>query len=543
MSILLFHHFPEDLVVQDLPERFTFPFHYVPHPLCRVAANEVMAEVERHAEWLPELRAGKMLGVLVVEADGNTGFLAAFSGNLCGSNNHDFFVPAVYDMLAPDGMFKQAEREISEINALIDDYEHIPPYLEALEELELKREESEKAIEYYKRVMRKSKAARDAERKRGNLSAEREQELISESQFQKAELRRLRSRFRKEIAQLELPIAIFRDHQITPLKQERKALSEAVQRNVFKQFAVLNARGEQRTVWQIFNDEGAVPPSGAGECCAPKLLQCAYVHGLRPLAMAEFWYGESPKGEVRHHGHFYPACTAKCRPILSFMLQGLDVMPDDRRHNDAANEEIKILYNDPYLLVVDKPAGLLTTAGRVCEVNLEERLRAQFPEFPFIKAAHRLDQSTSGIVLLAMTPEALSALQRAFENGEVHKAYEAVVDGCVAEDEGVISLPLIADITDRPRQKVDRKCGKKAVTRYTVVSRTEKHTRLRFEPVTGRTHQLRVHASHPQGLNAPIVGDMLYGEADRRLLLHACHIRFKHPVDRTEITIDSPPPF
>lgn len=524
------HRFIHDVGGIGLPSQFTYPMHYVPHELCRIAAAEVMDYALSRDEWREELQAGKMLGVLVVnDADGEIGYLAAYSGNLAHSGEHHFFVPHIYNLLDPEGMFRTEEAVISEINRKIALLEQSAE----LEEAELLLADAKASQECEESEMRctieAAKLRRDKRRDEGTLSPGEEESLIKESQFMKAEYRRMKKRHRQEIEQLEKRVV---DHEteINNLKSIRKAKSEELQRKLFRCYVVSNALGESLDVATIFERRfNRLPPGGTGECCAPKLLQYAYRHGLKPVCMAEFWVGESPQGEVRHHGHYYPACRSKCLPLLEFMLQGLDV----ERNPLAAvpsSEAVQVVYDDEWLMVVDKPAGMLTVPGRDEEaLSLLELMGKRLGD-ELVFEVHRLDQATSGLVVFAKSREVQSGLRLQFENREVSKTYLALLDGTPVEEKGTIDLPLRAALDDRPRQVVDFEHGKNAVTRYHVLENRGDKTLVEFTPLTGRTHQLRVHASHPQGLNCPIVGDMLYGTSAHRLCLHAKSLCFTHPV-------------
>lgn len=460
------HHYQTDISNLPLPELFTYPFHYTPHPLCVKAAEEVQAYLQSRTDWHDELQQGKMFGVLVVQTpEGNVGYLAAFSGNLAGSNHHSFFVPPVYDLLNPDGYFKQEEARISEINALL---------------------------------------------KNSPSSA------------------------------------------VHPLKEERKQRSIALQQWIFRRFRLRNALGEERDIYRIFTEQAhRNPPAGTGECAAPKLLQYAYLNGLQPLAMAEFWWGNSPKGEIRRHGHYYPACRHKCEPILEFMLQGLKVEPNPLLTSNTDADQLQTVYEDAYLLVVNKPAGMLSVPGKTGQASVLSILQERYPDATGPLLVHRLDMATSGLLLAAKDKDIHALLQKQFEGRTVKKRYIALLDGLVSGDEpkGFIRLPLRPDFDNRPLQMVDYEYGKPAVTRYEIINRPPceaenlpSSTRVAFYPETGRTHQLRVHAAHPDGLNCPICGDPLYGQPADRLYLHAERLEFRHPVtdQRMHITAEAP---
>ena len=280
------------------------------------------------------------------------------------------------------------------------------------------------------------------------------------------------------------------------------------------------------------------PPAGAGECAAPKLLQQAYLHGWKPIAMAEFWWGNSPKAEIRHHGYYYPACKGKCEPILQHMLQGLEVEENPMLQlPEQGYGKLKIVYEDEWLLVVNKPSGMLSVPGKGEKESVYSLARQLYPEADGPMIVHRLDMATSGLLIVAKNKKVHQHLQAQFKNHSIRKKYIALLDGIIPQDEGTIELPICPDPLDRPRQVVDMEYGKPAITHYQVLERRDKCTRIAFHPHTGRTHQLRVHAAHPSGLHCPIIGDELYGRKDKRLYLHAESIEFTHPADGRIIRI------
>ena len=535
-----FHLLGVDVAAVELPSQFTCPFCYEPHPLALMAVEQLQRYIASRPDWADELGAGKMLGVLVARDDKDRlGFLAAFSGNLAGSVRHDFFVPPVYDLLDPQGEFKRGEAQITAINHEVERLEQSP------ELLELKRREVEQKqkmldeLGSFKALMARHKQERDARRDAGNLAPEEQEALLNQSRFEKAELKRIRQRHESELASISDEMDVF-CRQIDSMKLRRKAMSEALQERIFRLFVVSNARGERRDLVEVFQPLGTLPPAGAGECCAPRLLNYAFNRGLHPVCMAEFWWGASPVGEVRHHGHFYPACRSKCKPILEFMLQGLDVQDNPL---DLPLDEMKldIIYDDQWLTVLNKPSGMLTVPGKALESSLLTRYREAHPEAVGPIVVHRLDQETSGLVMFAKDKKTHKALQQQFENHTIKKCYLALLQGVIDYDEGVIDLPIRPDVDDRPRQRVDHEHGKPAVTRYRVLERLAGMSLVELEPLTGRTHQLRVHCSHAQGLNCPIVGDRLYGTASTRLMLHAQSITFTHPVTGETMSLECKP--
>ena len=534
------HRFEDDLAGITPPAQFTWPFHYVPHRLVRLAAGQVERYIGAHSPLADDLLAGKMLGVLVVsDADGSLGFLAAFSGLLGGTNRHPYFVPPVYDLLQPSGEFRRGEAEIVAMTHEIDRLASSPRLTSLQTELQAAIQTRNQAIAEFKAAMATAKARRDDLRSCGGLTPEQHERLLDESRFLKAELKRLRRHHDEAVKAAEIRLEEYRG-QIDSLRDGRHKKSDALQRRLFDLFVISNARGERRTLTDIFAP--AVPPGGAGECCAPKLLQYAYDNHLKPVCMGEFWWGRQPEGEVRHQGHFYPACRSKCLPILSFMLQGLDVEPNPLA-KQADEGRLEVIYDDPWLTVVNKPAGMLTTPGKLLDDSLETRFRRQFPEASGPVVVHRLDQETSGLVVLAKNRQTHKALQELFATHQVEKTYIALLDGVPDNPDGTISLPLRPDVDDRPRQRVDFVHGKAAETRYTVLEQNNGRCLVALCPKTGRTHQLRVHCSHPLGLGIPIAGDMLYGTAAGRLMLHAARIRFRHPHSGTVVTAEAPVPF
>ena len=534
----MFHSFQTSIAGIELPRLFTYPFHYTPHPLCVMAAGEVQAYINKQTRWKEELDKGKMFGVLIVRtSNGQTGYLAAFSGNLCGSNSHSFFVPPVYDLLKPDGFFKIEEEQISAINHQIGQLQNCDRYLELQQKMERETASSQQALSEARKVLKAAKEKR--EQRRLHRPNENEQvAMIRESQYQKAEFKRLERYWKEQISEIKTELESF-SSLIEALKAERRNRSAALQQKLFQQFNFLNAKGETKNLCAIFEETvQKTPPAGAGECAAPKLLQYAYLSELSPIAMAEFWWGESPKTEIRHHGYYYPSCRGKCEPILRHMLQGLNVEPAPSERYSLSQNMPEILFEDQWLLVLHKPEGVLSVPGKSEEQSIYSLLRARYPEATGPLVVHRLDMATSGLLLAAKTQEVHRHLQAQFENRSIKKRYIALLDGILPEEEGVIDLPICPDYLDRPRQMVNEELGKTAITRYRVMDRKNGQTRIAFFPLTGRTHQLRVHAAHPLGLNCPIVGDELYGRKAERLYLHAEYLEFIHPVSGQRMVIE-----
>lgn len=500
------------------PRRFTYPFAYLPHPLVRLAADQVMAEVGRRPEWANELGEGKMLGVLVVEG----GYLAAFSGTLCGRSDLPFFVPPVFDLHTPGCHFQVEERAISAINRRIRELERDDEALALQKQIQSLRETSEAEISRFSEQMAADRRQRHLLRQTALSMAEQEA-LIRESQYQKAELKRLRATWQQRLEEKQKQL----DEHTAPiraLKEERARRSARLQQWLFEKFTFLNAEGHTRSLRDIF--AGQTPPAAAGDCCAPRLLQYAYIHGLRPLCMGEFWVGRSPAGAPRVAGHFYPSCQSRCHPILGWMLRGLDVDPNPlvERQQELARQ-LRIIYADAHIVVVNKPSGLLSVPGKDDLPSVQSIIAERYAhEGPM--TVHRLDMDTSGLMVVALTTAAYHDLQHQFLTRTVEKRYRArVTRPLTTGQEGDITLPLAPNPDDRPRQMVSAEHGKPALTHYRV---TSPHDVLLW-PHTGRTHQLRLHLAHPRGLDSPIEGDALYGTPSTRLHLCADSLSFTHP--------------
>ena len=536
------------------------PLDYQPHPLCIQACREVQEMPARRKDWQEEIARGKMFGVLIVEnvkTDTDVpkwGYLAAYSGQIGGRSDWEDFVPAVFDYLQPDGYFKTHEAEISHINQSISHLEKDERMKEARTLIRQLQEERKLTIAAYQEKMKEAKAKRDSRREAGNLSEAEEAEMIRESQFMKAELRRLKKSLSEKTA-LETEFDDYQEN-ILRLKQLRKQLSDALQQWLFSQFRMLNQEGESKDLLEIFRDEALkeypqaaiatsriaalkmVPPAGSGECCEPKLLQYAYQHGYKPLQMAMFWWGESPKEEIRHHLQFYPACNGKCKPILHWMLPASTFEP--AAANLSIYNKVETLYEDREIAVIHKPEGLLSVPGKdAAQPSVYALMRRKYPEATGPLIVHRLDMATSGLMIIAKTEFAYHRLQKEFLNHRVQKKYIAIISEKDISEKGIISLPLLPDYLNRPRQIVNHEQGKEAITEYEILERIDgSHLRIALYPKTGRTHQLRVHCAHQEGLNAPILGDPLYGnEKAARLHLHAEEITFEHPLTGKKITI------
>ncbi len=471
------------------------------------------------------------MGVLIVRHKNQRGFLAAFSGTLNGQTCQEYFVPPVFDIMSPNGHFQQEQTNISAINQRLIALQEKQHQLHTHIRPDLLRLQRDQALNSMREEMELTRSRRQALRLSltNEELAQRKTELERESQFQKAELRRTAQRWKQNILEAEAPIATL-IQEAKELESERKQRSEALQDWLFDQYRLLDAQGIERSVKDIFGKETA--PSGTGDCCAPKLLQSAYKNGMKPICMAEFWIGNSPMDEIRTDGHFYPACHSRCKPLLKHMLQGLSI--DDNpllQGYQAVLKQFSIVYTDKHIVVVRKPAGMLTVPGNIDLPSIQDLLRERFPQATGPLIVHRLDMGTSGLLVAALTSEAYQNLQQQFLARKVKKTYMALLEKPLPiGQEGEITLPLRPDLADRPRQLVDFTHGRQAITYYRVIGVEDNHARILLHPITGRTHQLRVHCAHNSGLNNPIIGDPLYGHTNRRMMLHAQDLSFCHPV-------------
>ena len=408
----MIHFFKNSIATIKLPDKFTYPFHYTPHPLCIIATKEVQAYLTSQSQWQKELQQGKMFGVLIVQTPENKiGYLAAFSGTLAGKNCHPFFVPPIYDLLQPQGFFKIEEERISAINVCIKKTQNDPRYIDLLRQIEKETIQSQQELTEAKEFFKSAKKNREIRRKTGIPDAKELAAMIRESQFQKAELKRMEKIWKEKIASLQAEADTFIT-KIETMKTERKKRSATLQRKLFEQFQILNAHGETKDLCRIFAQTiQKFPPAGAGECAAPKLLQYAYKHQLKPIAMAEFWWGDSPKAEIRHHGYYYPACKGKCGPILGHMLQGLEVEENPLLKKHYHEMPLEIVYEDNYLVVINKPAGMLSVPGKGEIDSVYQYIKILYPDATGPLIVHRLDMATSGVLLIAKNKEVHQHLQ------------------------------------------------------------------------------------------------------------------------------------
>ncbi|PXY03182.1 RNA pseudouridine synthase [Marinifilum breve] len=517
---------------RELPKSFTNPFNYTPHPLCIQAAKELQDKI-----GMPNLNfKGKMYGVLIVKNHlGELGYIAAYSGNYHSHETKVPFVPQVFEITNPNGFFRKGEAELNQINQAIYKAENSPTLKQIQKELDDEVQNTNETLKAAKLEMANAKKVRQGKRAESENHPNKEsilKDLVKESQTEKSKFNKLKKECKRRVEGLQLKVD---EHyvQIKALKQARKTQSAQLQKQIFDSYLFLNIEGKEKSASDIFKEtEAKVPPAGTGDCCAPKLLQYAFQNQLQPIAMAEFWWGNSPKKEIRKHAYFYPACKSKCEPILGHMLEGLVI---EKSKEEAKNLAIKILHEDNTIAIINKPSGLLSVPGKEEQESVYTQVKTLYPDADGPLIVHRLDMATSGLMLIAKTKSAHENLQKQFLNKNIQKRYVALLDGIIKEDSGSIDLPLRVDLDDRPRQLVCFEHGKSAFTKWNIVERTSTQSRIHFYPITGRTHQLRVHAAHPLGLNTPIVGDLLYGLKADRLKLHAEEITFVHPVRKKRI--------
>lgn len=545
-------YFPEEKIEgMALPTRFTFPFYYEPHPLAQFAAAELQQylDTQTHLDHNFGLQSdqdgmaiGKMFGVLVVQdAAGRPGYLSAFSGKLANSNDHPLFVPPVFDMLVEDSFFLQGIAIINEVNSRVTTIESGTHYQQLKTDLDRFTAQSQQEISDFRKQLQDNRANRKQIRiVQKQLLDPPDYEaleagLVKQSLHDKHRLNVLISQWEKILESLRIEIAPY-EAQIDALKNERRDRSADLQQQLFIQYSFLNKDGVSKSLHEIFSQTAfGKPPAGAGECATPKLLQFAFANGFTPLAMAEFWWGASPRSEIRKHKQYYPACTGKCKPILAHMLEGMPLDDNPMLRVPDAGRELEIVYEDESLVVVNKPAGLLSVPGVHIQESVYTRLKDVWTAIePLI--VHRLDMDTSGLLVVAKTPQAHRHIQRQFLQGTVRKRYRALLSKVLEQSEGEISLPLTADLYNRPRQLVCFKTGRKSLTKWKVDIRYRNTTKVDLWPLTGRTHQLRMHSAHELGLDAPIVGDDLYGTASKRMYLHAANIEFIHPKTKEKVS-------
>ena len=556
--MLHFQHFKKDISGIEIPDKFTFPFYYEPNLLAKIAAKELQEYLEKQTEFKHEFgikdstaknALGKMFGVLVVKnTDGDLGYLASFSGKLADESLPNKFVPPIFNMRTQGSFYEQGEKEIEKIGGKIQQLKKDKSYLLNKKLLKKHTEYVKKDLAIQRKKMRTSKHLRKHQKEEARLRLDDKsfevftKKLIQESFNDQFFYRELQEYYEDKIKKIKKSLLLF-ENTIEEHIRNRKKISKTIQNTLFEKYQFLNQQKEQKGLLDIFDNASARPPAGSGDCCAPKLLQYAFQHRLIPVVMAEFWWGISPNSAIRKHKNFYPSCQSRCKPILRHMLEGVQMDENLLLKNLSESVALKIVFEDDDLIIVNKPPEFLSVPGKEIKDSVYTRIKQKYPSVTGPIIVHRLDMSTSGILVLTKTKEANKILQQQFIKRTVKKRYVALLSGKVSEKKGTITLPLRLDLDDRPRQLVDFKNGKAAKTNWTIISENNTHTRIHFYPVTGRTHQLRVHAAHKDGLNLPIIGDDLYGTKQDRLYLHADFIEFIHPTSKNKINFTVPSDF
>jgi tRNA pseudouridine32 synthase/23S rRNA pseudouridine746 synthase len=509
-------------------------------PIAEAIARGLMQHLANNDRYSYE---GKMYGILLVELPaGEQRVLKAFSGLLNGSSTIEGWVPPIPGR---DQVALEEVRTLAELEALKQE-------LISLKQLPPREHYETLSREFEQHLQEMSDRHRDCKHQRhrkrqilcetliGEALTIALEQLDEESRRHGIERRQLKRQQNAVLQPFKQQIEAA-DARMRELKQQRKAVSRQLQSQMHAAYSLTNFSGQSLSLQQLM--PGGSMPTGTGDCCAPKLLHYAATHGLKPLAMAEFWWGLSSMNQDKVQGEFYGACAERCQPLMGFLLSGL---PQRQRGGEGekftlsrlhpltpSSVELPILYQDEWLIAVNKPAGLLSVPGRYSDRqdSVLSRLRHLLPDGMVLAAVHRLDWETSGILLLARDRQTYRQLSRQFQERQVHKVYEAVLSGSVTADQGAIELPLWGDPENRPYQKVDEEQGLPSLTRFQVMAREGDCTRVKFMPLTGRTHQLRVHAADSRGLGVPILGDRLYGccAVASRLHLHARELRFEHP--------------
>ncbi len=533
------HSFTSDISHIKLPDEIAYPHNYFPHKIAQIASEELQVYLKtqkaiNHMVGLNSIAGiGKMFGVLVVkDTSDELMYLAAFSGKILNSNLHTYFVPPVFDNLDPNNFYVKAEAKLNkltkEINKLCKDKE----YLNIKLDFENKKKLNKKILEQEKIKIKERRKLRKKENKVDN------QKNLNEEFF----LREYEIYLNQKLKPLELNYVALND-KINRLIEKRSKLSVDTQRKLFESYLFLNSNNRSLNLFDIYKNNTKNIPSGAGECCAPKLFQYAFLNKLKPIALAEFWWGNPLSSSVRKHKQHYPACKGKCRPILNHMLKYLPIAPNPLLKSLNQIQTLNIIYEDEYLMAINKPEKILSVEGKEVKNSIEHLVKKNYPNLSGPLIVHRLDMSTSGVLLIAKSKQIHKHLQQQFVQKKIYKKYVALLDGILKKDRGLIDLPLRVDIDDRPRQTICYRYGKKALTKWEKISIENNVTRVNFYPISGRTHQLRVHSAHKSGLNIPIIGDQLYGKRNKRLYLHAEEIMFIHPISKEKIKIIAPVPF
>ncbi len=550
--MLHFISFKTTLNKVQIPSEFPYPFYYQPDELAKIAVKELQdylintSDLQHNFGLNPNKKGkaiGKMFGVLVVKNQaGELGYLAAFSGNLANENNTKLFVPAIVALFDANGFYAKGKAQLMQISEQINALEKNKKFIE-LQQVVTKHEvRTNKLIALEKEKISKRKQLRKKAKQQAHLLsktalAKQQAQFAQDNINEKFYLSELANYYTEQIAKEQVALNHYKT-QVKELRAKQVALSNSLSEQIAASYQFYNQKQEQKSLTTIFKEWEKAIPAGAGDCAAPKLLQYAFANQLEPITMAEFWWGKSEDGIIRKHEHYYPSCRGKCEPILGHMLQKTKVAKNPLIINQGKGKTLETLYEDAAILVINKPSGLLSVPGKTIKDSVYTRIKAQYPEATGPLLVHRLDMDTSGILLIAKTEESYKNLQQQFIKRTVKKCYTAVLAGKLQEQKGKIDLPLRVDLNDRPKQLVCYEHGKKALTYWELITSNNNTSLVYFYPVTGRTHQLRVHAAHPKGLNTAILGDDLYGTKANRLHLHAAFIAFKHPISAKKMVFE-----
>jgi tRNA pseudouridine32 synthase/23S rRNA pseudouridine746 synthase len=517
--------------------------------------SELQHYLGTQQEWQYDFTAiGHMFGVLVVKnQQGDIGYLSSYAGNELTNHKIDsdtpsLFVDAIVDHHYYQPYFAEKTQHINTLRQHISTLKSTPAFIALTEKLALKNAEAEHEITAFQQSMAKSKK----ERKQLRTEAESNpaspvnttqlealiHDLGNQSSREKRELKTLKDQWKALLAEL----TIQHNTMLTSIAQQEnecEQLSKNLDIEKLRACQFTNKLGSTKSLYDLFTavDESS-PISHSSEENAPKLLQAAFKMGLTPLALGEFWWGSSPYEQIRQHKNFYPACQSKCFEILEHMLEGIELDDNSLKQTPSYEKDLEIVYEDEAIVIVNKPAEFLSVPGKFITDSVQTRIKARYPEATGPLIVHRLDMSTSGLLVLTLTAEINKQVQKQFIERTVEKRYTALLEGNIELNDGIINLPLTGDLEDRPRQMVDHKQGRKAETTFQVIERNNNQTKVYLYPKTGRTHQLRVHCAHQAGLNTPIVGDDLYGFKGTRLHLHAGYLKFRHPVTNIEVSFD-----
>lgn len=536
------------------------------HPLAQAAAAQVIAELPAATlDALQQPGAGKMFGVLVVADAARVGFLRGFSGKLDGVWQRTGFVPPLFDEAARALWWTDGEAYLATLDAQLQTLEQSAAWQDAHANVQTADAAQTSELAQLRDELTLRRAARATLRAQHNDDLSLLDRLDGESRrdgaLQREAKQRLANALQAAHATLQPLTAAH-----TELLKLRSATSRRFMQTVYDEYQLRGPQGEVVPLRSCFAPHD--PPGGAGDCAAPKLVGFANLSSLQPLALAEFWIGAPPTHGGRVHGVFYPPCRGKCGAILPRMLPAIvasppasivaarsqlgDAIDTARASVLTGADELRIWFQDDRLVVVEKPSGMLSIPGRGPKLVDSLQIRLQLAlQNPTATVAHRLDQDTSGLMIVCLDAATLAAMHQLFARRDVTKHYIAILDGALPSlsvgSTGSITLPLRPDHYDRPRQIVDVELGKPAHTDFQVLAIADNQTRVQLAPLTGRTHQLRIHAAHPDGLGMAIVGDRIYGRGPDatvpRMMLHAASLRFVHPWTGQSIEVESPVPF